>query len=161
MALNAEMGLYREFNVTADGIPYGCHGLEEFKSEHWLDVNHLGNRCKLQCKQTAENAKNIISVRKTFAWSVKPSREDLPIDNGPVLDEWIKDQPECPLNKLRVGGSRPLNKNFELFASDQDKWVEVFIPTFEKMMANGYKRYFNQLSNQLTKLSLLLQWRID
>ena len=147
MALNAEMGLYREFNVTADGIPYGCHGLEEFKSEHWLDVNHLGNRCKLQCKQTAENAKNIISVRKTFAWSVKPTREDLPIDNGPVLDEWIKDQPECPLNKLRVGGSRPLNKNFELFASDQDKWVEVFIPTFEKMMANGYKRYFNQLSN--------------
>ena len=40
---------------------------------------------------------------------------------------------------MKVGGSRPLNKNFELFARDQDKWVEVFIPTFEKMMANGYK----------------------
>ena len=63
----------------------------------------------------------------------------MPIDNGPVLDEWIKDQPDCPLNKMRVGGSRPLSKSFELFASDQDKWVEVFIPTFEKMMANGYK----------------------
>ena len=56
MALNAEMGLYLEFNVTADGIPYGCHGLEEFKSEHWLDVNHLGNRCKYIQKNKTETS---------------------------------------------------------------------------------------------------------
>ena len=46
MALNCEMGLYRKFDVTPDGIPYGCHGLEEFKTEHWLDSQNLGNACK-------------------------------------------------------------------------------------------------------------------
>jgi len=122
MALNCEMGLYREFNVTSDGIPYGCHGLEEFKSEHWLDVNNLGNR-----------------FRKTFSWSVEPTIDNPVIDNGPALDVWEKIEPECPLNKLRVGGSRPLNRNFEIFARNQNRWMSVFIPTFEKMMANGYK----------------------
>merc|ERR1711884_513206 len=123
MALNCEMGLYKQFNVTADGIPYGCHGLEEFKSEHWLDVNNLGNR-----------------FRKTFSWSVESSVDNpYPLDNGPALDVWQKIEPECPLNKMRVGGSRPLSNSFNLFARNQNRWIQAFIPTFEKMMANGYK----------------------
>ena len=32
MALPSEIGLYFDFNVTADGIPYGCPGFETFTS---------------------------------------------------------------------------------------------------------------------------------
>ena len=58
MALNCEMGLYREFNVTAEGTPYGCPGLEEFKNEHWLawSQNKLNGRR---------------SFSEKFSWSVK------------------------------------------------------------------------------------------
>ena len=35
MALPAEMGLYFDFNVTEDGIPYGCPGFEIFDSVHF------------------------------------------------------------------------------------------------------------------------------
>ncbi len=34
MALPCEMGLYFDFDVTEDGIPYGCPGLEVFDSAH-------------------------------------------------------------------------------------------------------------------------------
>ena len=30
MAIPAEIGLYFDFNVTEDGVPYGCPGLEIF-----------------------------------------------------------------------------------------------------------------------------------
>ena len=32
MALPSEIGLYFDFNVTDDGIPYGCPGFETFTS---------------------------------------------------------------------------------------------------------------------------------
>ncbi len=35
MALPCEMGLYFDFKVTDDGIPYGCPGLEIFDSTHF------------------------------------------------------------------------------------------------------------------------------
>ena len=96
MALNAEMGLYREFNVTADGIPYGCHGLEEFKSEHWLDVNHLGNRCKLQCKQTAEFS-GICKKTAEFFQS-KQTADFLKVNKQLKYPEFVNKQ----LNSLKV-----------------------------------------------------------
>ena len=80
-------------------------------------------------------------VRKTFSWSVKPTVDNpSTTDNGPALDVWVKDEPDCPLNNDRVGGSRPLRRNFEIFARNQNRWIQAFIPTFEKMMANGYER---------------------
>ena len=33
MALPSEMGLYFDFEVTEDGIPYGCPGLEKFTTQ--------------------------------------------------------------------------------------------------------------------------------
>ena len=45
MALSAEMGLYFDFKVTDDGIPYGCPGFELFKSENWLATYNL-SYCK-------------------------------------------------------------------------------------------------------------------
>ena len=35
MAIPAEIGLYFDFNVTEDGVPYGCPGLEIFDPVHW------------------------------------------------------------------------------------------------------------------------------
>ena len=35
MALPSEIGLYFGFDVTDDGIPYGCPGLEKFNQDHF------------------------------------------------------------------------------------------------------------------------------
>ena len=35
MALPCEMGLYFDFNVTADGTPSGCPGFEKFSKDHY------------------------------------------------------------------------------------------------------------------------------
>ncbi len=35
MALQSEIGLYFDFEVTDDGIPYGCPGMERFTPEFW------------------------------------------------------------------------------------------------------------------------------
>ena len=35
MALPSEIGLYFDFEVTDDGIPYGCPGFEVFDSVHF------------------------------------------------------------------------------------------------------------------------------
>ena len=35
MALPCEIGLYFDFNVTADGIPFGCPGLELFNATYF------------------------------------------------------------------------------------------------------------------------------
>ena len=38
MAINADIGLYLDFNVTEDGIPYGCGNLENFSPDgpNWM-----------------------------------------------------------------------------------------------------------------------------
>ena len=40
MALPAEMGLYFDFEVTEDGIPFGCPGLEFFNSTYFGDMHN-------------------------------------------------------------------------------------------------------------------------
>ena len=35
MAIPSEIGLYFNFEVTDDGIPYGCPGMEKFKTENF------------------------------------------------------------------------------------------------------------------------------
>lgn len=43
MAIPAEIGLYFDFNVTEDGVPYGCPGLEIFDPVHWnMSRSHTG-----------------------------------------------------------------------------------------------------------------------
>ena len=48
--------------------------------------------------------------------------------------------PKCPKNVQEVGGSPAMHAIFEEYAADQNKWVEDFIPTYEKMLENGYQR---------------------
>ena len=47
----------------------------------------------------------------------------------------------CEKNFMQIPeGSTPLYAVFEEYAKDQDKWINEFIPTFEKMMSNGYDK---------------------
>ena len=41
MAINSEIGLYLDFQVTDDGIPYGCPNLEGFNTESWKANHHI------------------------------------------------------------------------------------------------------------------------
>ena len=115
MALSAEMGLYFDFKVTPDGVPYDCPGFDLFTSENWLKSYKMGSQ-----------------NRKYYVHSSMPTKEN------PEVEDYVKADPECPLNKMEVGGSDPLHEIFEEYAKDQDKWISDFIPTFEKMLANGY-----------------------
>ena len=38
------------------------------------------------------------------------------------------------------GTNDPIHAVFEEYAADQSKWVDDFIPTYEKMLSNGYNR---------------------
>merc|ERR1712018_833341 len=59
MALSCEMGLYYDFNVTDDGIPYGCDGF----TEGWVnnDTRIAGHRWALP-----DCPKNMMSTRGIF-----------------------------------------------------------------------------------------------
>ena len=37
-------------------------------------------------------------------------------------------------------GSTPLHEIFEEYANDQQKWINDYVPTFEKMISNGYDK---------------------
>ena len=54
MALPCEIGLYFDFNVTADGIPSGCPGLELFNATYF----DLSKQKLLTSKQTRKKDMN-------------------------------------------------------------------------------------------------------
>ena len=71
-------------------------------------------------------------------WSMLPKHE-----NPTNVWDWYRADPQCGLNKLEVpAGSTPLHQIFEEYATDQDKWMDDFVPAFEKMLSNGYERCF-------------------
>ena len=112
VALNSEMGLYLDFKVSDTGIPYGCSGLESFNNTYW---KHNG----------------------LSTWSRVPLVENPDPFNG---HHWRRDGVTCPLNKLQEPiGSTPLHEIFEEYANDQQKWINDYVPTFEKMISNGYE----------------------
>ena len=54
-------------------------------------------------------------------------------------NHWQKADPNCGLNVLEYPpGSTPLHQIFEEYASNQQQWLDDFVPTLEKMLANGY-----------------------
>ena len=115
IVLNCEFGLYMDFKVSDTGIPYGCSGLESFNNTVWKDLP------KGFCHS---------------CWSRVPKvKNPDPLNNW----HWQIDEVTCPLNKLQEPiGSTPLHEVFEEYAKDQQKWVNDYVPTFEKMISNGY-----------------------
>ena len=114
MALPAEIGLYFDFKVTEDGLPYGCPGLETFHPENW-------NRSY------------------QFQWSSLP-KEGIEDPDPTNWRHYRTADPQCGLNTLEYPlGSKPLHEIIEEYADNQTKWVNDFIPTYEKMLANGYE----------------------
>ena len=131
MAIPSEIGLYFDFEVTEDGVPYGCPGFETFTPENW---NTTSRQYLFYFK--------FLTIKSCFSdygftWSCLPNQEN-PDPNNPW--HWKKADPDCPLNTMQIPkGSTPLHQIFEEYAADQQKWVNDFIPTLEKMLSNGYK----------------------
>ena len=114
MAMNAEMGLYFDFDVDEDGMPFGCAGLEYFKARNW-------------------------DKKAKFTTSVKPNGDVNPDKPWKDIDKFEYVGVECPKNNLAIPeGSTPVHQVLEEYAKDQDKWVQDFLPTYQKMLANGY-----------------------
>ena len=112
MALPCEIGLYFDFEVTDDGVPYGCPGFEAFKPEIW-NTSHAAT------------------------WTRVPYYQENPDPYNNL--HWKKADPDCPFNKMSIpDGSTPLHEIFEEYAADQQKWVNDFVPALEKMLSNGY-----------------------
>ena len=83
MALPSEIGLYFDFEVTEDGVPYGCPGFETFSPEYW---------------KTSYAAK----------WSRVPKVDN---PNPNTNWHWKKADPECPFNTMAIpDGSTPLHQ---------------------------------------------------
>ena len=91
MCFISEMGLYYQFNVDANGLPYNCTGYEQWGFD---------------------------AIKSGVGHAI----------------------PNCPKNTKEIGGSPALHEIFEEYARDQNKWVEDFIPAYEKMLENGYQR---------------------
>ena len=50
---------------------------------------------------------------------------------------------DCGLNKLQEPvGSTPLHEIIDEYADSNDAFIRDFIPVLEKMLANGYDRYY-------------------
>ena len=63
--------------------------------------------------------------------------------------------PECGVNKIEEPpGSTPLYQIVEKYATDQDAWLQDFVPALEKMLSNGYNRYESILSMSLFHLKI-------
>ena len=86
MAINSEMGLYFDFEVTDDGIPYGCPNFDGFKTESWRVPHHLWSKepgvgrsdpdCPLQTLAVPEGSTPLHQIVEEYA-------ED--------QDAWIRD----------------------------------------------------------------------
>lgn len=110
MAINAEIGLYFQFNQE-NGIPKvgpndNCKGFKNF-------IFSKKNKMKDRCKNDGFNSRYMKSRR---IW-----------DHG------------CGLNmRTDENSDIPVSQYFVMYAKDQATWIEDFIPTFEKMTRNGY-----------------------
>ena len=130
MALPSEIGLYFDFEVTDDGVPYGCPGFETFKPENWNTSSNA------YISLFFDEFKRFLFADYGFTWSCLPTVPNPDPNNG---WHWKKADPNCPLNSMQVpDGSTPLHEIFEEYAADQQKWINDFVPTLEKMLSNGY-----------------------
>merc|ERR1719483_870915 len=109
IAINAEMGLYKKFEVDDDGVIFGCPGLEIFndtrfgmRGTHWKE-------------------------KGATLWSITPGSW------APEEPECEKQTIEHP-----AGSGEPLYTIFEEFASKQTSFVRDFVTALEKMLTNGY-----------------------
>jgi len=107
-ALSCEYGLYRAFEVDGNGIPKGCRGLEDFNMDKWGGF-----------KTPEEGLKNYNPT-----WSKIDGEEA---------------EPQCPFNTLaEPAGTTPVYQIIDEYAENTMSFLSDFVPTLEKMLANGY-----------------------
>eukprot|EP00929_Paragymnodinium_shiwhaense_P093290 TRINITY_DN5343_c0_g1_i10.p1 TRINITY_DN5343_c0_g1~~TRINITY_DN5343_c0_g1_i10.p1 ORF type:complete len:402 (+),score=65.26 TRINITY_DN5343_c0_g1_i10:141-1208(+) len=67
-----------------------------------------------------------------------PGKFDL--DSIKAANGWGEGWQECgPQRHAEPPGSEPLYKHVEEFATNQQSWIDAFIPTMEKYLENGYQ----------------------
>jgi len=115
-ALPSEMGFYYDFQVDGNGMPSGCPGFKDFNLDKWGGWLNEG---------AGPGLKNY-----HLTWSR--------IDGQ-------KAEPQCPLNREKVGSSKPLYEIVEEFANDQPKFIRAFMHALELMLENGYGQKNNEL----------------
>lgn len=109
--LPCEMGFYLDFDVDSNGIPSGCPGFENFNPEGWGGDDMFNS--------SWGGIKN---------WW-----------NRWTLIDGQRAEPQCPFQTLaEPPEDEPLHEIVESFADSTERWLEVFFPTLEKMIANGY-----------------------
>eukprot|EP00930_Biecheleria_cincta_P034655 TRINITY_DN2391_c0_g1_i4.p1 TRINITY_DN2391_c0_g1~~TRINITY_DN2391_c0_g1_i4.p1 ORF type:complete len:703 (+),score=68.91 TRINITY_DN2391_c0_g1_i4:67-2175(+) len=107
-ALNSDMGLYRSFQVDANGIPFGCPGLENFNMNKWGGWKENG-----------------VGLKHHWAtWSRHGRAKGAP--ECPL--NTYRD----------VGSEMPLHDIVQEYADNQGQWMADFVPALEKMLGNGY-----------------------
>ena len=148
MAIPAEMGLYYQVPLSdTQGQLVLSKNLELMMILEQFDVDDVGlpSGCPGYNHFTFEN--------------IKGGPDALPPFREHGLGHAF---PQCPLNDMSYpeGSNDPLHAVFEEYAEDQAKWIDEFIPTYEKMLANGYNRYLNFLMKEaaLPKFDIF-QWR--
>jgi len=108
-AMPCEIGLYTDFQVDQNGIPHGCRGFEDFNMRMWRGFRNRGRP------------------------GLKGWRYTWTMINGQ------RAEPECPHTMIREpADAEPTSQIVEEYADDSTAFLRDFIPTLEKMLANGY-----------------------
>ena len=136
MALSAEIGLYFDFEVTEDGIPYGCPGMNRFNSTWWTDPNKKRKHefYKIQALVQLIICDDLDARFKGTTYLKEGTNPDDP-------KNWHEGDPDCPMNTMKVpaGKGKQIYKYFEDYAKNQNLWINDFIAVYEKMLQNGFK----------------------
>jgi len=118
-ALSVDMGLFLDFDVDIRGFPYGCSGLSGFKpSENRFSDWQCGT----------DGMARFVDPQDTSTERVRK-------------DEWTDRACENDCERqgyVYPGDTKSLADHVEVFADDKSAWIEEFIPTYEKMISNGY-----------------------
>merc|ERR550525_394713 len=122
-ALGSDMGLMYKFDVDIRGFPSGCPGLHTF----YPSANRFSDwTCGIDGRPWFQNPE--------LSW-------DDPNLARVTENDWT--QQGCPANCGRQdyvypGDDMSLADHVERYADDQAAWINDYIPTHEKMVANGY-----------------------
>jgi len=129
--LSGDMGLYKQFDVDANGIPTGCKGVSGDTGFKDFNLDSWG-------RTEAGSLRNY-----HLTWSRIGGR---------------KAEPACVLQtRAEPIGSDPLHKIVEEFADDGRSWLAAFVPALEKMLSNGYSSIDLTLNSGMSGFNCPLQ----
>ena len=135
--MNIDVGLFVKFDVDpgneegyGHGRPTGCSGLYR---ENWLK-NGVWRPGKINNDAISHYDPTTyldFSDKLTRGGDIAASRQ-----SDVVAGEQFSG---CPLNDNIVENGEKMHEIFEVFANDNELWVNEFVTVFQKMLENGYQ----------------------